>query len=71
MPFRLCAVYTDARLYCCKLGVALYTWSQTFEFLTSPLGGTGDLMVKTRALNLVSQGSSLTSVRAFFSLSLC
>ena len=34
-------------------------------------GGTGGLMVKTRALDLVSQGSSPTSVRAFFSLSLC
>ena len=28
-------------------------------------------MVKTRALNLVSQGLSPTSVRAFFSLALC
>ena len=31
----------------------------------------GALVVKTCALNLVSQGSSPTSVRAFFSLSLC
>ena len=35
-------------------------------------GGSGGLMVKTRASNLESQGSSPASVRAFFfSLSLC
>ena len=33
--------------------------------------GTGGLTVKTRALDLVSQGSSPTCVRVFFSLSLC
>ena len=33
-------------------------------------GGTGGLMVKTRALDLESQGSSPASVRAFFSFPL-
>ena len=35
-----------------------------------PLGGIGGLMVRTRVLDLESQGSSPTSVRAFFSFPL-
>ena len=51
----------DGRLLVCQ---------QLSARLTGDLMGTGGLMVKTHAFDLVSQGSSPTSVRAFFSLSL-
>ena len=47
---------------CCVVGIS----TEHTECCSIELGGTGGLMVKTRALDMVLQGSSPTSVRAFF-----